>query len=68
MNIDEIIATHQQLDAELRIALSTMERKDDIKEIRKKIQANQESCPHYSNKYNFICEDNKCPYCGKTLA
>ena len=67
MNIEEIMRTKEILDAQLRVALSTMERKDIIKELKKEIDANQMACPHFSDKYNFTMIDGKCPYCGKNL-
>lgn len=67
MNIDEIIKTRKMLDFELTKALTTMERKDTIYEIRMRILENQRACPHFSEKYNFTEEDGKCPYCGKNM-
>ena len=65
MNIDQIIHTKKQLDYKLKIALASMERKDDIKQIYNQIRANQENCPHYSKKYNFVWNGDTCPYCGQ---
>ena len=67
MNIDKIIKRHQQLDHELMTALSTMEKKETIIELREKIKENQEQCPHFSTKYNWVPKDEKCPYCGAKL-
>ena len=67
MTIDEIIANHEKLDKELRIALSTMERSDAISEIRHRIIENQTRCPHFSSKYNWMIAYGKCPYCGFVL-
>ena len=67
MIIDEIIANHEKLDKELRIALSTMERSDAISEIRHRIIENQKQCPHFSDKYNWTIAYGKCPYCGFVL-
>lgn len=67
MNIEDIIKCHEQLNNQLKNALITMERKDDIKEIRSAIIENQKKCPHYSNKYNWAIIDEKCPYCGMKL-
>ena len=64
MTIDEIIANHEQLDKELRFALSTMERSDAVSNIRQKIIENQKHCPHFSDKYNWTIAYGKCPYCG----
>ena len=65
MNIDDIITKREQLDYDLRIALSTMERKDTIAQIRKEIIKNQSVCPHHSLQYNWEIVDDTCPYCGK---
>lgn len=67
MNIDTIIQTREDLESQLRFALSTMERSDKIKNIRLQIIENQQNCPHYSAKYNWTIADNICPYCGKIM-
>jgi hypothetical protein len=64
INIDEIIQRHEELNKELRVALSTMEKSDRVKEIRKAIEENQIHCPHMSLEYSWPIIDNKCPYCG----
>lgn len=64
MNIDDIIHTRNELNKELRLALSTMERKDTIERIRTQIIDNQKHCPHTSSKYNWAIVDDTCPYCG----
>ena len=66
MNIDEIIYMREKLDNELRMALSSMEKKDTIREIREAIKRNQNACPHFSTKYNWtVADGSTCPYCGK---
>ena len=67
MNIDEIIRNKERLDAELLSALSTMEKKDAIFKIREQIEENQNACPHYSEKYNFVQVNDICPYCGRKI-
>lgn len=64
MNIDDIIQTREQLNRELRMALSTMERKDTIEKIKLAMIDNQKHCPHASTKYNWEITNNTCPYCG----
>lgn len=64
MNIDEIIKRHESLEQQLKFAVSTMEKKDTIYNIRKQIIENQNNCPHFSDKYNWTIAYNKCPYCG----
>lgn len=61
MKNQEIKATYDYLNQELRDALSTMERSDKIIEIRKAIKELQNICPHTGN-YEL---NQKCPYCGK---
>lgn len=66
MNIDDIIATKEKLNNELRVALATMEKKDIIRDIKRAIEENQARCPHFSTKYNWtIADGHTCPYCGK---
>lgn len=67
MMIEDIINTYQSLNQELRMALSTMEKKDSVLRIRAKIIANQKRCPHFDNNYNWAIVDGKCPYCGFNL-
>jgi len=64
-DIDQIIDTKNKLNRELQVALSSMEKKNDVKDIREKIRLNQAHCPHYSKKYNFTWDGNTCPYCGQ---
>lgn len=64
ITIDDIIYTHNQLETRLKNVLAKMELTDELKEIRAAIKLNQERCPHYSTKYNWV-HDGKCPYCGK---
>lgn len=64
MNINDIITTREELDNQLKMALSTMERKDTIQKIRLDILKNQRRCPHFSNQYNWAIIDDTCPYCG----
>lgn len=64
MRIDDIIQTREQLNKELRMALSTMERKDTIQKIKLAIIDNQKHCPHASAKYNWEITNDTCPYCG----
>ena len=65
MNIDDIIATKERLNNELRVALATMEKKDTIRQIKQAIEENQMRCPHFSMKYNLASKFDTCPYCGK---
>ena len=65
--METIINIKKQLDKELKIALSTMEKTSKIKELRKRMKENQINCPHFSNQYNWVIVDEICPYCGKKL-
>lgn len=65
MNIIDIITTKNELDNELRIALSTMEKKEDIRNIKYKIKENQNRCPHFDSNYKLEWIGSTCPYCGK---
>ena len=62
MTIEEIKANKEMLEQQLALALASMNKKDDIKVIREKIQDNQNACPHCTD-YSLI-KNNTCPYCG----
>lgn len=65
MSIMNIINTRKSLEQELQIALSTMEKKETIKQIREKIYQNQNKCPHFDSQYDLTWINDTCPYCGK---
>ena len=67
MNIEQIIHDKQVLEETLINALSTMERKDTIKQARLQLLKLQSECPHHSAQYNWQIINNTCPYCGKKL-
>ena len=67
MNVDDIIHDKEVLEEVLKNALSTMDRKDTIKETRIKLMQLQNECPHYSTKYNWTMANGVCPYCGKKM-
>ena len=67
MNMDQIIQKHTELSYKLNFALSTMERKDTIYELRKQLRELQNICPHFSAEHNFALVEGHCPYCGKKL-
>ena len=64
MNGNDIQNRYQELNAELKEALSHMERTDKIIIIRDEIKALQNMCPHSNGNYDFSDQD-QCPYCGK---
>lgn len=67
MNIEEIMARKGKLDADLRFALSTMERKSVIYDLRMELLKLQNECPHFSAEHNFAIIDGKCPYCDAKI-
>lgn len=67
MVIKDIIQNKQLLETQLRQALSTMEKKETIYEIKNEIKRNQELCPHFSYEYDWKPVNGKCPFCGKEM-
>lgn len=67
MRMDDIINRHQELSKKLYIALSTMEKKDNIYQMRKEMVELQQKCPHKDANYNWGIVNGHCPYCGKQL-
>ena len=67
MKMDKIIQRHREIEQELHKALSTMEKKDTIIQLREELKNLQNECPHFSNKYNWEAKEDICPYCGKQL-
>ena len=63
MDIKDIIDRKNELDRKLQFALSTMEKKDTIKQIYEQIKDNQANCPH--DIHFSLSEEKVCPYCGK---
>ena len=64
MTNNEVKAKYQQLSADLKDALSHMERSDRVFLIRDEIKQLQAICPHSNGTYDFSDQAN-CPYCGK---
>ena len=64
MNVNEVKSKYQELNNELRQALSTMEKSDKVFIIHNEIKALQDFCPHNNGNYDFS-HDESCPYCGK---
>lgn len=67
MSINEIQKQYNDLNYQLQMALSTMEKKDTIKIIRNEIKNLQNICPHKLNDSYDFTEAIECPYCGKKL-
>ena len=64
MDIENIQLQYKELSADLRKALSRMERTDKIFAIRHEIKELQNMCPHDNGNYDFS-KTEECPYCGK---
>ena len=68
MELSEIRERREALEAQLALALSTMEKKDDIKHIREELILLQKKCTHPMSN---VMEKNGtyyiCPYCGKKI-
>ena len=65
MTIDEISLRMSELNAQLRQAISTMERSDKVIYIRNLIKEIQSECPHASDEFQLDKQHKVCPYCGK---
>ena len=64
MEVIDVKTKYNELSAELKKALSRMERSDRVFTIRDEIKALQKLCPHNNGNYDFSTSD-ECPYCGK---
>lgn len=64
MDTNLIKSKYNELNTELRRALSGMERTDRIFVIRDQIKELQKLCPHNTGSYDFS-NTEECPYCGK---
>lgn len=67
MKVEEIMARRRKIETDLRIALSTMEKKETIHILRQNLIDLQNKCPHFSLEHNFAIIDGKCPYCAAKL-
>ena len=66
MDINDIKTRYNELSAELKKALATMQRNDRVLTIRDEIKDLQALCPHNIGAYDFSKAD-ECPYCGKKI-
>ena len=64
MTSNEIQTRYQELNSELKDALSRMEYTDRVFKIRDSIKELQYMCPHGNGTYDFS-DQKECPYCGK---
>ena len=64
MDINNIKEEYQQLNHDLKKALSTMQRTDRVIMIREAIKDLQQICPHNNGSFDFSITEY-CPYCGK---
>lgn len=67
MKIEEIMARRSKIETDLRIALSTMEKKETIHKLRQNLVELQNKCPHFSLEHSYAIIDEKCPYCGAKI-
>ena len=65
--VEEVIKKNEELQKKMRFALATMEKKDNIFEIKNQIIQNQNKCPHFDLDYSWPVIEGKCPYCGRNL-
>ena len=65
MTIKEIIDKTDILCYNIKVAAATMERKDELFELRQQLKEIQNSCPHVNQEYNWAVVNDTCPYCKK---
>ena len=64
MTVEEIITKREELDTQLKMALSSMALSNDVKYVRAQIKELQSQCSHLTSDYS---KNKKCPFCGKIL-
>ena len=64
MDINSIKSKYDNLNRELKDALSRMQLTDRVTTIRHSIQELQQMCPHDNGSFDFSTT-NECPYCGR---
>ena len=67
MTVEEIKKEYDILQQKLVVALSTMEKKSTIFDLRCAISQLQDACPHMDEKGTFNLIEGHCPYCNKKL-
>ena len=67
MNVANIIKQREVISRQLTLALSTMNKKDTIKQLREQLIDLQAQCPHFDSNFNWAVIDDKCPYCGRVI-
>lgn len=65
MTIKEIIDKTDVLCYNIKVAAATMEKKDELFNMRKELKEIQTMCPHVSAEYNWAVINDTCPYCKK---
>ena len=65
MTIKEIIDKTDELCYNIKVAAATMDRKDELFELRRQLKEIQNHCPHVSQEYNWAIVNDTCPYCKK---
>ena len=66
MDINSVKTQYDELNKELKQALSRMERTDRVFAIREAINDLQKLCPHDNGSFDFSTTKD-CPYCGKVF-
>ena len=66
MDINNVKTQYDELNKELKQALSRMERTDRVFAIKEAINDLQKLCPHDNGSFDFSTTTD-CPYCGKVF-
>ena len=67
MTIKEIIDKTDILCYNIKVAAATMDRKDELFELRQQLKEIQSNCPHVSQEYNWAIVNDMCPYCKGSI-
>ena len=65
MTIKKIINKTDILCYNIKVAAATMNKKDELFELRRQLKEIQNNCPHVSQEYNWAIVNDTCPYCKK---
>ena len=67
MTIKEIIDKTNTLCYNIKVAAATMDRKDELFELRRQLKEIQNNCPHVSQEYNWAIVNGVFPYCRGSI-
>lgn len=67
MTIKEIIDKTDVLCYNIKVAAATMNKKDELFELRRQLKEIQSNCPHVSQEYNWATINGICPYCRGSI-